>query len=121
MHGAFSAAGGGRSVFKTVGATVEDGHNVLVTWRLVGVLVRESQCSRWLFHHGGMNTSTCPACGRTHGQVWALGVRGRSPAPTVPTVPGHWYATCCTIGGATDYATCCMIGGSASLPLGVLS
>lgn len=31
----------GRSVLKAVGATVEDGHNVVVAWRVFGLLVRE--------------------------------------------------------------------------------
>ena len=37
----FRLAGEGRSAFEAVGATVEDGHNVVVAWRVFGLLVRE--------------------------------------------------------------------------------
>ena len=36
------------------------GQNVLVLWRLFGLLVRKKRCSRCLFHRVGMNTPTGP-------------------------------------------------------------
>jgi hypothetical protein len=37
----FRFADAWQSVLKAVGATVEDGHNVVVAWRVFGLLVRE--------------------------------------------------------------------------------
>ena len=43
----FWLSGAGKSVLKVVGVNYEDGQNVLVLWRLFGLLVRESRCWRW--------------------------------------------------------------------------
>ena len=40
----FPLFGAEKSVLKLVGANLKDGQNVLVVWRLVGLLVRKSRC-----------------------------------------------------------------------------
>ena len=67
---------------KEVGANVEDGQNLLVLWRLFGVLVRKVGVGG-----GCVVASLCMVpCSVTVGL-------GRLFAATVFTVPGHWRAT----------------------------
>ena len=46
----FWLSGAGKSVLEVVGVNLKDGQNVLVLWRLFGVLLWGSWCWRWLFH-----------------------------------------------------------------------
>ena len=95
------------------------GQNVLVMWRLFGLLVRESRYWRWLGPTWRMDKAcwfmvTCRLAGAGKSVLevvvslracaWSLdlsrwGLR-RSFAATVSTVPGRWHATGCATGGA---------------------
>ena len=96
-------------VLEVVGTDVEDGRNVLVVLRLVGLLARDNQRWRWLCDR----VPVCgPWVGETLHRVWVLvswGVcvwpiessrwgLGRLCAPAVSAVLGHWRAT----GGADE-------------------
>ena len=96
-------------VLEVVGTEVEDGRNVLVVLRLVGLLARDNQRWRWLCDR----VPVCgPWVGETLHRVWVLvswGVcvwpiessrwgLGRLCAPAVSAVLGHWRAT----GGADE-------------------
>ena len=65
----FWLSGAGKSVLEVVGVNLKDGQNVLVLWRLFGVLVWGSWCWRWLcrrepvygplFRHRGLGQVVC--------------------------------------------------------------
>jgi len=93
------------------------GQNVLVMWRLFGLLVRESRYWRWLFHCEPVRGPLI-----CHGGAWAGRLRRRySPcqaAGAPPAVPGRWRASGgasgCATGGATGAATGAATGGAMS-------